>query len=222
MFTLDNDSQSLMAKINTGILGGFNGPLGPVVGYAWKGKACMRTKALSVLNPNTEAQQMWRYRFKVITQLGASCLTFIHTGFHQQAKEMTESNVFMAKNICDVFTGTWPNLTLAYSKLVFAAGSLDLPFNPAATASETAITFTWTDNSGVGNASATDKANVLIYNKSQHTAQTVMEAAARTAATFSYTFPTAWAGDEVELYFYMSNAAATNNSPSVYLGNITL
>ena len=176
-----------------------------------------------VFNPNTELQQMWRYRFTTISKMSSWCYAFLGQGFKNARIGMeTVLNVFMRKNITDVFTGTWPNLTLAYSKLVFSAGSLDLPFNPAATASETAITFTWTDNSGVGNASATDKANVLIFNKSQHAAQTVLEAAARTAATYSYTIPTAWAGDEVELYFFMSNSEGSMNSPSVYLGNITL
>lgn len=216
-----------MAITSQGILGGFSNKVGNIVGRQRKGKnggvTVMSVYQPHVFNPNTEQQQMWRYRFTTISKLSSLVYAYIGQGFKNARVGMeTVMNVFMRKNILDVFTGTWPELSLAYNKLVFSSGSLDLPFNPAATASETAITFTWTDNSGVGNAAATDKANVLIYNTSQHAVQTVLEAAARTAATYSYTYPTAWAGDEVELYFFMSNAAATNNSPSVYLGNITL
>lgn len=212
-----------MAKINTGVLGGFSGRLGPVVGRIRGKQPYMALYQRNVAQPNTEAQQAWKWRFKQIVGLSTSCLASIQRGFKSlEIQNRTAPNVFMMKNITDVFTGTWPTLTIAYSKLVFSAGKLDLPFNPAATASETAITFTWTDNSGVGNANATDKACVLIYNKSQHTAMALNDVATRTAATYSYTFPTAWAGDEVELYFFMSNAAGDTNSPSVYLGNITL
>lgn len=177
-----------------------------------------------VANPNTEGQQEWRYRFSQITSMGRMCANFINLGFAAYSKEMSARNYFMKKNVSDVFSGTWPNLTLSYNKLVFAAGTVDLPWNPANTASESAITFTWTDNSGIGNAQATDKASFLIINKSQGTAQALTDVATRSAATYSYTFPTAWAGDEVELYMFMRGSLQYANecSPSVYLGNITL
>lgn len=218
-----------MAKAASGILGGFTNKLGNIVARQRGGTLVYSVYQPNVANPNTERQQMWRYRWRVITQLGQSCLNAVNDGFRYcKSADYSQFNEFVKRNVNDVFTGSWPQLTLAYSKLVFAAGGLDLPFNPAATASETAITFTWTDNSGIGNAKSTDMANVLIYNKSQHTALFSNECAARTAATFSYIFPTAWAGDEVELYFWMNAQDTDDNrkkkdcSPSVYLGNITL
>ena len=49
-----------MGKIRQGILGGFNGTVGTVVGGSWKGMAYMRGKAQSVKNPRTEKQMAQR------------------------------------------------------------------------------------------------------------------------------------------------------------------
>lgn len=213
-----------MSKMNAGLLDGLSGKLGNVVMRMRKGEQVASVYQPVVYNPNTEGQQEWRFRFSKISDMGQKCANFINLGFAQYTKKMSARNYFMKKNVTDVFTGTWPNLVMSYSKLVFSAGPVDLPFNPAATASETAVTFTWTDNSGIGNAQAADKASFLIFNKSQGTSQVLTDAAARTAATYSFTFATAWAGDEVELYMFMrgSGVYAGECSPSVYLGNITL
>jgi hypothetical protein len=40
-----------MGKINQGILGGFSGKVGSVVGGSWKGISYMRGKAVSTKNP---------------------------------------------------------------------------------------------------------------------------------------------------------------------------
>ena len=45
-----------MGKIRQGILGGFNGTVGTVVGGSWKGTAYMRGKAQSIKNPRTKKQ----------------------------------------------------------------------------------------------------------------------------------------------------------------------
>lgn len=212
-----------MAKVHSGILDGMSGKLGNIVARMRQGTQVYAVYQPIVNNPNTEAQQAWRFRFNTIVQLGRQTLGFINIGYKNTKKDgQSAFNIFMQKNINDVFTGTWPTLTLSYSKLMFSDGHLDLPFNPAATASESSITFTWTDNSGIGSALATDLACILVYNKSQHTSHVGLDVAARTAATYSWTFPTAWAGDEVELYFFMTTAGHGSNSPSVYLGNITL
>jgi hypothetical protein len=45
-----------MGKIRQGILGGFNGTVGTVVGGSWKGTAYMRGKAQSIKNPRTKSR----------------------------------------------------------------------------------------------------------------------------------------------------------------------
>ena len=46
-----------MGIINQGILGGFSGKVGPIVGFHWKSKYYIRARAAKVSNPRTPKQQ---------------------------------------------------------------------------------------------------------------------------------------------------------------------
>ncbi len=60
-----------MGKIKSGILGGFNGKVGSVIGASWKGISYMRGIAQSIKNPKTEAQVMQRDYFAQLTQMAS-------------------------------------------------------------------------------------------------------------------------------------------------------
>ena len=58
-----------MGKIKQGILGGFKGKVGTVIGASWNGIAYMRGLPQSVKNPKTAAQQAQRAFFKEVQDL---------------------------------------------------------------------------------------------------------------------------------------------------------
>jgi hypothetical protein len=58
-----------MGKIKEGILGGFKGKVGTVIGSSWNGIAYMRGLAQSVKNPKTAAQLQQRAYFKDLQNL---------------------------------------------------------------------------------------------------------------------------------------------------------
>ena len=60
-----------MGKIKQGILGGFRGTVGTVVGSSWNGIAYMKGKPQSVRNPRTDAQLQQREFFKEVQALVA-------------------------------------------------------------------------------------------------------------------------------------------------------
>ena len=60
-----------MGKIKQGILGGFRGTVGTVVGSSWNGIAYMKGKPQSVRNPRTDAQVNQRTFFKEVQALVA-------------------------------------------------------------------------------------------------------------------------------------------------------
>ena len=60
-----------MGTIKSGILGGFNGKVGSVIGASWKGISYMRGIAQSIKNPKTEAQVMQRDYFAQLTQMAS-------------------------------------------------------------------------------------------------------------------------------------------------------
>ena len=60
-----------MGKIKQGILGGFKGKVGTVIGSSWNGIAYMRGQAQSVKNPKTAAQMQQRNFFKDLQSLAS-------------------------------------------------------------------------------------------------------------------------------------------------------
>ncbi len=52
-----------MGTINQGILGGFSGKVGSVIGASWKDISYMRTRAVNTKDAHTEKQLNQRARF---------------------------------------------------------------------------------------------------------------------------------------------------------------
>lgn len=63
-----------MGIIKQGILGGFSGKVGSVVGTSWKGRAVMKAMPLSVANPRTSGQVNQRTKFSSCVELAKNLL----------------------------------------------------------------------------------------------------------------------------------------------------
>lgn len=88
-----------MAVIKSGILGGLSGSIGNVTGSSWKGIAVLRTKPLSVANPNTPAQQAVRTPWALLTKLGSSITgVILQPVWNGIASKMSGYNLFLQQN----------------------------------------------------------------------------------------------------------------------------
>ena len=89
-----------MAKQTNGLLGGYAGKIGPVVGYLWKGKWCVRTIPQQVRNPRTEAQMEHRTIFAEGVRLAGKMRWAVNIGFKalSDAMGMTPQNLFVSAN----------------------------------------------------------------------------------------------------------------------------
>ena len=84
-----------MGKIKQGILGGFRGTVGTVVGSSWNGVAYMKGKPQSVRNPRTEDQVQQRNFFKDLQQLVAQLSDEqLASLFPAVTRGMTRRNMF--------------------------------------------------------------------------------------------------------------------------------
>lgn len=85
-----------MGTIKQGILGGFSGKVGTVIGSSWKGISYMKGRAQSVKNPKTAAQTMQRNYFKQLAALAAQLSDDqIHALFPRSVKGMTPRNLLL-------------------------------------------------------------------------------------------------------------------------------
>ena len=211
-----------MGKIKQGILGGFSGKVGPVIGSSWKGKAIIKARALSYNDRNSEAQQQQRAKFGLVSQFLSTVNGFVSLGFADKAKGITAPNAAMVINLEEAISGTFPNYEINYNKVVVANGTVDLPYDPSGSVADGELTVTWADNSGQGDALATDNAMLLLYNTTQKKAVWALTDATRADRSAKITVPTAWTGDTAVAYLAMRRASNGGTSKSTYVGSYTL
>jgi hypothetical protein len=211
-----------MGKIAQGILGGFSGKVGTVVGGRWKNIDYIRAKPISVANPRTPGQVNQRNRFAITLEYLQPNLGFIQKGYKAYAVGKTEFNAAMSYVLNNAIAGTAPNFSVDYSLALLSRGSLPGVLNGAtdlATAGQ--VTFSWDDNSTGINANSTDQAMVLVYNPSKKESIAILDGADRTTGTQVVTIPDGYAGDTVELFMAFVTPNGNQVSNSVYLGSGT-
>ena len=118
-----------MGKIKQGILGGFKGKVGTVIGSSWNGIAYMRGLAQSVKNPKTAGQQTQRGFFREVMDLAGQFsneqLAFL---FPTAPSGMTRRNA-LVKQLAAVFAvdGDTKSVDLGNINSLGNAATADMP-----------------------------------------------------------------------------------------------
>ena len=152
-----------MAKLSQGILGGISGKIGNLVGSSWKGIPVIKTKPLSVANPQTAGQVAQRSKMTNIVAFSKEILSgIIKPLWDRNAQYQSGYNSFVSENIA-LFSGGLPSpageLVMSKGKMQATALGSILISAGAETAS-----ITWIDDSGSGYKLATDDAYILLVN----------------------------------------------------------
>lgn len=110
-----------MGIIKRGILGGFSGKVGNVVGSSWKGISVLRVMPLSVGGETTVKQAEQRSAFGIISKFASSILTvWVKPLWDRHAQRMSGYNAFIQQNIASVKV----NEELVLTDLNFSNGRL--------------------------------------------------------------------------------------------------
>lgn len=211
-----------MGTIKQGILGGFSGKVGTVIGGNWKGISYMRSQAQSVKNPRTDGQLSQRSKFALALSFLKPMTDIVRTGFKLYANKQTAFNAAMSYTLANAISGDYPDYQLNFDSALISRGSLTSATNGAATAVGGNVTITWDDNTGVGTAKATDKALIAVLNADKGEAVTVSAGEARSTVTQTVSVPADWMGEEVQVYLGFISADAKEVANSVYLGSVTV
>ena len=153
-----------MGKYQKGILGSFQGKVGTVVGSTWKGMEIMKSKNKKSTKPPTQKQLVQRVKFAFLENFLSPIAELLKLTFKDTAINMTEINSAFKYNFKNAITGVYPAFLLDYTKVLVSKGQLLNAINPTATAAGGGIVkVTWTDNSGIAMANATDKCIIVVY-----------------------------------------------------------
>jgi hypothetical protein len=212
-----------MGTIKQGILGGFSGKVGSVIGGTWKGISYMRGISLSHADPQTDAQLAVRAKFKAAMAFVKTMSEFLKIGWKNFAVRMTAMNAAFQYTIKNAVLGTYPTFTIDYPNALVARGNLARPLNQvsASTVAGT-VHFTWDDNSDEGNADATDETLLLLYNPVKKQSVYFAGLAERADGTQTVTGPGSFSGDLVHCYLAFRDLAGLELSNSAYAGAVTV
>ncbi|KQT17115.1 hypothetical protein ASG31_12260 [Chryseobacterium sp. Leaf404] len=212
-----------MATFNKGVLGGFSGKVGTVVGATYRGMNVLRSLPAKSSKPPTEKQLQQQMIFKLVTAF-LQPLKGIQNQFFG-SKQGTKSRTNMAQSYtmkeCISISAGIPSLV--YTKVMITKGELAGFQNVLSSAEPSqVIEFTWDDNSSQGNASATDQASVVCWCEETAAFEIFENAAARNSSTASVTLSSFYSGKDVQVWVYFTNEAQTTASNSPYLGTVTV
>jgi hypothetical protein len=204
-----------MAQLVEGILGGFRGTVGTIIGTYFNGKCFIKAKIAKYKDPRTPPQLSNRGRFKACMEFaGMIQMEVIRPVWKQVVKGKSGNSQFLHRNVA--LFDKEGNIT-DYSMLALSTGELPLPRNIAVTNSPTgngSLLITWDDNPGVDMAKNSDRLKVVAIKDGLPLVVQGLDAI-RSDGMSPLQLPYE-AGDEVHLYLYFMDEAGMVASPSVH------
>ena len=164
-----------MAKLHQGILGGFSGTVGTVIGYRRNNQWFMRAKPRFVANPRTEAQQAHRRQFGDMVSLASRLLPALKVGMRHYAPQhaMTAGNAFVHLN--------WTREgAISLKDMKLSVGPVPMVTFTEITVEDGVLTLKWDKNLHHHGAKNEDTVKIYAYNEDQGLTQCVATAERRT------------------------------------------
>lgn len=212
-----------MGKIKTGILGGFQGKVGTVIGSTWRGENVMRALPKTSSKTPTASQKIQRLKFKTVSEFLNPLRSTLSTYFGNGTGVKSRYNLATSYHITNAVEMVDETAVLQYNRVMVSKGTLFGFQNPSSSTEPGAIvTLEWENNADFGNAKTEDAVSVVCYNEDSGVFLVYEGIAQRSEQSASITLPQNLIGLEVHLYVFLYNAASKTASNSLYLGSTTL
>ncbi|KAA8475680.1 hypothetical protein BDE36_2539 [Arcticibacter tournemirensis] len=214
-----------MGNFLKGVLGGFSGKIGNVIGSSWKGIDYMRSLPRKTLNNATQEQLVQRLKFSCAVNFVKPISALVSVGFKSLAKQkITGYNVAIQKVLMNAISGDFPDYAVDFAKVQISEGTLISAMNPKAQSTiPGTLDFKWTNNADPGNnAHNDDTAIVLVYNPSKGRYLFNFQGAKREEELYSFALPENFSNDEVHAYMGFISRDRRIASNSEYLGKVVV
>ena len=154
-----------MGKLINGINGPFSGKVGAVVGYVSRGKSIMRgLPNISKSRKPSPLQAQQHVKFSLMNKFLGPIIPFLNITNKTNNPDLSGYNKAFSYNVKNAVSGSYPDMVINYEMALLTRGDLPNIKQSSAESIEIGkIRFSWTDNSGSGQARSSDKAFVAIY-----------------------------------------------------------
>ncbi|CAD7813536.1 hypothetical protein CHRY9390_02671 [Chryseobacterium aquaeductus] len=212
-----------MARITKGILGGFSGKVGTIVGANWRGQDIIRSTPKPSSRPPSEKQLLQQNKFKLVISFLQPIKNIQNRYFGSGSGSKSRVNMATSYTLNEAVQVTADIPSLLYNKILITKGDLAGFQNPSAVPqSGQVLTLSWEDNSIQGNAKATDPANAVCYCEELGTFEIFEMLTDRSSMTANITLAPYYSGKEIHVWMYFNNLEESFACNSPYLGMFTV
>lgn len=189
-----------MAKIGQGILGGFSGRVGTVVGYCRGGAWFVRAYRPHINDRKSEVQLAQRSRFKAMILAASELKHAIRLGLKEMGDRegLTEGNCFLRLNK-DCYTPVDGGMAVDYRRLALATGNHPGVRFGRAQVEGTRVSVRYELNMSAQRARLSDRVQVVAYAPALRRC-IVAGQVERAAGEVSFVVPDEWVGEALHLY----------------------
>ncbi|WP_291275912.1 DUF6266 family protein [Flavobacterium sp.] len=212
-----------MATYNKGILGAFSGKVGPVVGATWRGKDVMRSLPKKGNRLPTESQQVQRKKFTMTTEFISGIQPVVKRYFGRDNGNKTRRNQAMSYLMKEAIVFNDPDYEWDYSKILISKGDLlGIDNGQVVAGAGQSIDLSWSNNSDQGEALASDKLVVVVYEPSLKATVYSLNASTRSSESVTLELPNYLADLKVQVWATFAAEDDALVATSHYLGSVTL
>jgi len=207
-----------MGKINNGILGGFSGKVGTVVGASWRGIDTLRGIPKARTTEPSPAELAQQVKFSLVSSFMNPMRELLETGFKDFAKKKTGTNAAEGYALKNVVMGVDPDFYLLCEYVRVCCGDLpNVEEAIAGPAKTDQVLFNWTNNAGRGKANDNDKAILVVLCHACDSCVFTLAGAPRSAGTDTLHVH-GFSGHEVQTWLSFISKDKKDMAPSIFTG----
>ena len=208
-----------MATISKGILGGFSGTVGPVVGANWRGMDVIRSRPKSSKRTPSEKQLEQQLKFKLAISFLQPIKNIQSRFFGSGSGVKSRVNLAVSYTISEAIQMVAGLPELIYNKVLITRGELTSFRNPVLTTQPGGVLhLEWEDNSTQGDAAPKDQVSIVCYCAELNNWEIYEGIVMRSDLMADVTLPAYCLGKTMEVYAFLNNEKQTAASTSLYLG----
>lgn len=208
-----------MATLSKGILGGFSGKVGPVVGATWRGMDVIRSRPKSSRRTPSERQLEQQLKFKLAISFLQPIKNIQSRFFGSGSGVKSRVNMAVSYTISEAIQMVAGLPELIYNKVLITRGELTSFQNAVLTTQPGGVLhLEWEDNSTQGDAAPKDQVSIVCYCAELNNWEIYEGIVMRSDLMVDVTLPAYCLGKTMEVYAFLNNEKQTAASTSLYLG----
>lgn len=213
-----------MAIVQNTLIGRSRQSVGGTTFSTWKGLNVLKSKPITVANPDSDAQKMRRSALRQVVAIFRLIPAAVNAGFKKLAVHMSPYNAWSSVNLKNAFDySAPPDATFDPANFLISKGTISptpITANTNTNGSPTS-TITYPTTTADPGQSASDLTIAVVYNVTQGTWGVAVGTALRSAGTVDVTMPANFVtGNAIVAYLGFYNELSGESSDSVSKGNV--